>query len=445
MSSNTRTGVARSEIVLTGIAFAVVFVIGIVVFAVFQSVAVAAAALAVCASLVFVGVSWRDRKRAAEAVAQKQADAEPRLRALENSLRNLELKIYGMEANTRQQLDEAIAPITESVLALSAALDRETRFRPSQTPKPPSQEPVAAQHSAMFSDLQRLRAETMIKEALYTGKLSVRGREILAMASGRHSAFLVEASMTEGLSQPLTEATLRELGVAEDVIRQFDRVRFAYAFEIATGLAKKTQGPMILCPLTLETLSHQSGRDIVNALTQRPNVARQILFVIAEEALLTPSGIAREALDLLTGLCAGFGIACETPSVEPALLHSKGVRMVLVPLSALLAARDRLISVEIHPADSVALLARYNIDLVATETDPRRDLAALQAFGINLIARDGEAKPLTIAKTVTPSPPVSAPKPEPPFVVTPTPIRPQHRTETTEPASLRAHLRRLSA
>lgn len=445
MSSNTRIGIARSEIALTGIAFAVVFVIGIAVFAVFQSVAVAAAALAVCASIVFVGVSWRDRTLKSDAATQKQAEAEPRLRALENSLRGLELKMHAMEANTRQRLDEAIAPITESVLALSTALDRETRFRSAPAPKAPSPASPAAQHSAMFSDLQRLRAETMIKEALYSGKLTVKGREILTMASGRRSAVWVEASMTEGLSQPLTEALLRDLAVSEDVIRQFDRVRFAYAFEIATGLAKAAQGPMILCPLTLETLSHQSGRDIVNALMQRPNIARQILFIIANDTLMTQSGIAREALDLLTGLCAGFAVISDTPSVEPALLHSKGVRMVLVPLSALLAARDRLISVEIHPADSVTLLARYNIDLVATETDPRRDLAAVQAFGINLIARDGEAKPLTITKTMTPAPPKSAPKPERPFIVMPTPIRSQQQVEPAEPTSLRAHLRRLSA
>jgi hypothetical protein len=289
-----------------------------------------------------------------------------------------------------------------------------------------------------------LRREPILREPLLAGKLTISTSDIVALPTSRPVYRLVQAQIA-GDDRAMTESRLRSEGLPAHLIRLFDKVRFAHGFEIASHLALAADSPVLVCPLTIETLGDPSaGREIANLLARRPGIAKQLCFLLTEDALFLDTGTAGQTMREIARAGSGFAVDIERDiRVDPASLHIRGVILAMASAELILAARDGTAPSEIHPADLVQLFDRHGIDLAVSSPASERTLRAIRSLGINLVMRPKDDS--TRAPTVRMRPE----RPHQSFNIHPMPPRENDKAELAgaevAPAPLRAHLRRISA
>ncbi len=241
----------------------------------------------------------------------------------------------------------------------------------------------------------------------------------------------------------MDEAALRAQKLGSSLIQLFDRVRFAHAFEIATQLAMAADSPVLVCPLTIETLDDAiAGVEIADLLGRRPAIAKRLCFLLNEDALFLDAGTAGQTMRSL--LKAGCRFAFELKNdirIDPFILQSRGVSLLLAPASIILAAREGKIQSDIDPVDLVHLLDRHDIDLGISQLTTDIELRTIRSLGINLIMRSSEPDNHSRVVKMRPEPTRSSPR-----------LPRVHEANIArnepiqlEPEPLKARLRRMSA
>ena len=127
--------------------------------------------------------------------------------------------------------------------------------------------------------------------------------------------------------------------------------------------------------------------------------------------------------------------------IDPYLLQSRGVSLLLSPAALILAAKEGKIGVDIDPMDFVHLLDRHDIDLSVSHIKTDGELRAIRAMGINLILRTAEQDHQQRGVKLRPEPQLASPRlPR---------VREKNDQQTEiirlEPEPLKARLRRMSA
>jgi len=441
-----------SENAITGIVFAAIFITGLGVFTLSASVIVSSAFLAISA-LAAYALARRQGKFSHATSEQQDEQMEQlslRLKSIEGSMQTVDARILSATAAVRNQIRNEMAPMLDAIGIIADIVEEERRKSVAHSPSavaapaplptpPPVIEPIA------FNPLQQLRSETILRETLLTGKLTISTSDIVALPTSRPVYRLVQAHIA-GDDRVMTEARLRSEGLPSHLIRLFDKVRFAHGFEIASQLALSADSPVLVCPLTIETLSDPSaGQEIANLLARRPGIAKQLCFLLTEDALFLDTGTAGQTMREIARAGSGFAVDVEKDiRVDPASLHIRGVILAMASAELILAARDGTAPSEIHPADLVQLFDRHGIDLAVSSPASERILRAIRSLGINLVMRPKDDS--IRAPTVRMRPE----RPQQSFITRPIP--PRENAKSSElaraeapPAPLRAHLRRVSA
>ena len=435
-----------SENAITGIVFAAIFITGLGVFTLSASVIVSSAFLAISALAAYAlarqqgKVSHVDTEKQDEQIERLSL----RLKSVEGSMQTVDARILSAGSAIRTQIRNEMAPMLDAIGIIADIVEEERRKAPAALPSAPPALPQPVE-PAPFNPLQQLRSETILRETLLTGKLTISTSDIVALPTSRPAYRLMQAHIGRDATA-MTEARLRADGVPSHLIWLFDKVRFAHGFEIASHLTLSADSPVLVCPLTIETLSDPlAGQEIADLMARRPGIAKQLCFLVTEDSLFLDTGTAGQTMRELARAGSGFALDIEKDiRVDPASLHVRGVILAMASAELILAARDGKAPTEIHPADLVQLFDRHGIDLAVSSPASERILRAIRSLGINLVMRPKDDS--TRAPTVRMRPE----RPHQSHNIHPMPPRENEKAAElpraeTFPAPLRAHLRRVSA
>jgi len=426
-----------SENTLVSLVFAAIFITGLGIFSLSASVIVSSAFLAVSSLAAYTVAKQRNESR---------ADIRPeaidplfrRLAAVEASVKGMETKLSSMDSAIQTQVTRQMEPLVTTIQLLADIIDQQNHRPSVQAPAEPH-----AVKAPSINPLQQRRVEAVIRDNLQSGRLVTKTRDIVALPTARPAYRIFDGQLEYQLAHPLGEAALRAQSLGSSLIQLFDRVRFAHAFEYATQLAMAADSPFLVCPLTLETVDDEkAGVEIADLLSRRPAIAKRLCFLLNEDTLFLDAGIAGQTMRTL--LRAGCRFAFELKNdirIDPFILQSRGVSLLLAPASIVLAARDGKILSDIDPVDLVHLLDRHDIDLGISHLTTDIELRAIRSLGINLIMRSSEPDNRQRVVKMRPEPTRSSPRL--PRVQEPAGVR--NEPIYLEPEPLKARLRRMSA
>ena len=429
-----------SENTLISLVFAAIFITGLGVFSLSASVIVSSAFLAVSSLAAYIVAKQRNEAHAARTEIRPDL-LDPllrRLAAVEGTVKGVETRLSSMDSVIQAQVTRQMEPLVHTIQLLADVIDQHNQRPQVQTPVEPN--PVQA---PSLNPLQQKRIEAVIRESLQSGRLVTKTQDIVALPTARPAYCVLQAHLDYQLPNPMDEAALRAQKLGSSLIQLFDRVRFAHAFEIATQLAMAADSPVLVCPLTIETLDDAiAGVEIADLLGRRPAIAKRLCFLLNEDALFLDAGTAGQTMRSL--LKAGCRFAFELKNdirIDPFILQSRGVSLLLAPASIILAAREGKIQSDIDPVDLVHLLDRHDIDLGISQLTTDIELRTIRSLGINLIMRSSEPDNHSRVVKMRPEPTRSSPR-----------LPRVHEANIArnepiqlEPEPLKARLRRMSA
>jgi hypothetical protein len=447
-----------SENTVLSVVFAAIFLTGLGVFSLSASIIVSAAFLAVSALAAYIFAKQRHQTTTTDvaSVPENKEVLAHRIAAVETALKSIDGRFAMMEAAVEAQVARQMDPLVASVQIMATILEQQSRSTDPSVPLPREQHqpvhqplaPVAERPATTppqetLNPLQKRRFEALVRESLQSGKLKTSTQEIIALPTARPVYRLMQAQL-EGIGEtPFGEAELRASSVPANLIRLFDRVRFAHAFELATKLALSADGPSVVCPLTFETLEDPiAGAEIAELFRQKPGLAQKFCFLVREDTLFFDFGLVGQHIRHLIN--AGCRFALELARdirVDPFVLQNHGVSLLFAPASLVLAARDGKVHTDIDPVDLVHLLDRRDIDLAISAIKSDMELRAIRALGMNLILRASGMPTTEPAIRLKPESPRAMP--HMPRIAEERDVREQ--PISVEPEPLRARLRRLSA
>jgi hypothetical protein len=429
-----------SENTLLGLVFAAIFITGLGIFSLSASIIVSSAFLAVSSLAAYSVAKRRNDLHAA------QTDNRPdvietlnrRLASVEGSVKGIENRIASIDTAVHAQVTRQMDPLIQTVQLLADIIGQHHQNAPPKVNAEP--EPVSA---PSFNPLQQRRSEALIREGLQSGRLITTTQDIVALPTSRPAYRLFHAQIENSPAAPMSEAGLRAEGLGVTIIRLFDRVRFAHAFELAAQLALSADSPLLVCPLTLETLDDGvAGAEIADLLARRPAMAKRLCFLLNEDTLFLDTGLAGQNMRNLLRAGCRFAFELKTDMrIDPFILQSRGVSLLLSPAALILAARDGKVGIDIDPMDLVHLLDRHDIDLGISHIKSDGELRAIRAMGINLILRTSEPDNRQRIVKLRPEPKMPSPR------LARTNEQAGHPNDPIrlEPEPLKARLRRMSA
>jgi len=436
-----------SEGAQVGIIFVTIFITALGIFSLSASVIVSSAFLAVSALAAYTAARQRNGIKRSEPEEQGEhiERLTSRLARLEGAMQTVDARIASSTFALRSQIREEMAPILDAISTIADIIETERRAVTSVVePKPvPQATPLPVNVQQATNPLHQLRMESILKGALLSGKLTIHTSDIVALPTSRPAYRLLQLEI-DGYATSKTEEQLRSDGMPAHLVRLYDKVRLAHGFELASQLALAADSPVLICPLTMETLDDPAaGGEIAALLSRRSASAKYMCFLISENVFRMTSGTAIQTMRNITNAGCGFAVTIENDiRVDPASLHQRGVILVMAAAELILATRDGKAPTEIHSADLVDLFDRYGIDLAVASPASSAILRSIRALGINLVMRSEEDRPRPQEIRMRPerrSPyniaPVSRENARPPI----------NAFENDEPAPLRAHLRRISA
>ncbi len=429
-----------SENTLIGLVFAAIFITGIGIFSLSASVIVSSAFLSVSSLAAYIVAKQRNDSHAARINSNPEVleAFNRRLAMVEGSMKTIETRVSSIDNAIHAQVTRQMEPLVNTVQLLADIIDHQHR----QSPPKDNPQPAPVKEPS-FNPLQQRRVEAVIRENLQSGRIVTKTQDIVALPTSRPAYRVLHATINDQLPNPVNEDGLRQLGLGSSLIQLFDRVRFAHAFETAAQLAMSADSPVLVCPLTLETLDDGiAGAEIAELLQRRPAIAKRLCFLLNEDTLFLDTGIAGQNMRNLIRAGCRFAFHLKNDiRIDPYILQSRGVSLLLVPASLILAARDGKIQTDIDPMDLVHLLDRHDIDLGISQIKTDGDLRAIRAMGINLILRTAEQDHQQRGVKLRPEPQLASPRlPR---------VREKNDQQTEiirlEPEPLKARLRRMSA
>ena len=429
-----------SENTLIGLVFAAIFITGLGIFSLSASVIVSSAFLSVSSLAAYIVAKQRNDSHAARTNSTPEVleAFNRRLAMVEGSMKTIETRVSSIDNAIHAQVTRQMEPLVNTVQLLADIIDHQHRQSPPKdNPQPsPVKEPS-------FKPLQKRRIEAVIREGLQSGRLVKKTQDIIALPTARPAYRLIDAQIGDQLPSPMNEASLRAEGIGASIIQLFDRVRFAHAFETASKLAVAADSPVLVCPLTRETLADDTaGTEIVALLSRRPAIAKRLCFLLNDDTLFLDTGMAGKNMRGLVHSGCSFAFELKNDMrIDPYLLQSRGVSLLLSPAALILAAKEGKIGVDIDPMDFVHLLDRHDIDLSVSHIKTDGELRAIRAMGINLILRTAEQDHQQRGVKLRPEPQLASPRlPR---------VREKNDQQTEiirlEPEPLKARLRRMSA
>jgi hypothetical protein len=425
---------------MLGLVFAAIFITGLGIFSLSASIIVSSAFLSVMSLAAYIVAKQRHEAHTARIDHRPELldTFSRRLAAVEGSVKGIENRVTAINGTIQAQVTRQMEPLINTVQLLADIIDQQNRNAPPaeavkpELPKAPTVNP-----------LQQRRVEAVIRESLHSGRIVTKTQDIVALPTSRPAYRVLHASIEYQLPNPFNEDGLRQQGIGSSLIQLFDRVRFAHAFEKAAQLAMSADSPVLVCPLTIETLDDGiAGAEIAELLQRRPAIAKRLCFLLNEDTLFLDTGTAGQNMRSLIRAGCRFALYLKNDiRIDPYILQSRGVSLVLAPAWLALAARDGKIQTDIDPMDIVHLLDRHDIDLGILHIKTDSELRAIRAMGINLIMRPaGQKTRESVVKL----------RPEPRLAQQRLPLMnaqetPHNEPIRLEPEPLKARLRRMSA
>ena len=294
-----------SENSITGIVFAAIFITGLGVFTLSASVIVSSAFLAISALAAYALA--RQQGKVSPIGTEKQDEQierlSLRLKSLEGSMQTVDARILSAGSAIRTQIRNEMAPMLDAIGIIADIVEEERRKAPAALPSAPPAAPSIIEPVA-FNPLQQLRSETMLRETLLAGKLTISTSDIVALPTSRPAYRLLHAHIG-GDATAMTEARLRADGVPSHLIRLFDKVRFAHGFEIASQLTLAADSPVLVCPLTT-----QANQTVPTGLSGLPPPGPATPVTASEtcaaEWRVAPSAMAHATASLTAPCCASI-------------------------------------------------------------------------------------------------------------------------------------------
>ena len=426
----------RAEPILASLAFAFVFLAGFGLFSFTGSIEIAAAVIAVGGLVATLAINLINQARLKASISGDVH--ENRFRSLETALQMAEIRITAAETTVQSIIQTDITTLKAQL----AEIDQ-IETTPSNA-NPHSEEPLQNRPN-WTHPLRARREEAQIRTLLSEGRLIIEKSDIVSKLSGRTVYLRLEARCDGYGPGDQSEQALRSAQVSTDILRLFDRVRFAHLYNRALQNARTIDTPILVTPLCAETLSNPDDVKGITALLKKTTaISKKIGVILPAQFIIDPSQTYQKILTALreSGLLIGIMLDRQLLS-NPGDLMREAPDFILAPARQLAEAESGTLVCAIHPADLLAMFDRRGTDLIAVDIATRREREAVLSLGIHLMSYSNKA---ALALEPARSPQPAQPSP-PPFKLGveleddgegPIPI-------ITQPSTLRERLRRISA
>ncbi len=401
--------------ILAFLLFGGAFVLGLAIFAFSQSLVVAAATMA----LVSVSGALATRE-----LSVRHSDAETRDRlgnevrqqarrmaALSDRMIELEAELRdhrpasaftetGQAVMPARDLDEIVAILSQLIKIVEAQELRlatissgqragstphaPSRLRPTALSQLPVIERRTASPASPSSSLTTLQTEGMLRDDILNGRMKIELIDLVQMLSGRVSMRELICTLDGRLREFKYDTDLMARNVPPGIMQLFDRVRFGYAFEMATQMATQGGAIPILCPIMNATFRNTTSADeIVSLIESEQTVASRLVLAFDQSLIASLSGNDHARISRLSQ--AGLKLALRVThhfDFDPAPIEALGFGYVLADSKDLLTETELSARSSIHTADLASYFERYGLMLVAINVQDPADLIRLKGFGI---------------------------------------------------------------
>lgn len=401
--------------ILAILLFGGAFVLGLAIFAFSQSLVIAAATMAlvsVSGALATRELSVRQndtetRDRLSNEVrqqARRMAALSDRMIELEAELRDHRpspaFNETGHAVTPARDLDEIVAILSQLIKIVEAQEVRLARFtsghRAGSTPQAPSRfrpatlppQPVTDRRITSAAkpspSLTTLQTEGMLRDDILNGRMKIELIDLVQMLSGRVSMRELVCTLDGRLSEFRHDTDLLARNVPPGIMQLFDRVRFGFAFEMATQMATQGGAIPILCPIMNATFRNTNSADeIVSLIESEPSVASRLVLAFDQSLISSLSGNDHSRISRLSQ--AGLKLALRVTQhfdFDPAPIEALGFGYVLADAKDVLTETELSSRSSIHTADLASYFERYGLMLVAINVQDPADLIRLKGFGI---------------------------------------------------------------
>lgn len=409
------------------------FVLGLAIFAFSQSLVIAAATMAlvsVSGALATRELSIRQNdadirdglSQEVRQQARRMAALSDRMLELEAELREQQvapvLKDDAGHTRSARDLDEIVAILSQLIKIVEAqdlrlakigsgertktASHAPSRFRPAAPPPDLASERRSATSRSPSIPHTTLQAEGMLRDDILNGRLKITLIDLVQMMSGRVSMRELVCTLEGRLNEFKHDTDLIARNVPPGILQLFDRVRFGYAFEMATQMATQGGAIPILCPIMNATFRNTTSADeIVSLIESEQDIASRLVLAFDQSLISSLSGNDHNRIARLGQ--AGLKLAMRIThhfDFDPAPIEALGFGYVLAEAKDLLTETELSARSSIHTADLASYFERYGLMLVAINVQDPADLIRLKGFGIacaggaaTMRAKAGRRKP----------------------------------------------------
>ena len=409
---------SKPAAIFVAAAMAVTAVCVAVIAGVGLGLSVAGSALAGLASLALMAVTHLAFMRAAPQDDGRYEDLDRVVNELQSRLETIEVRLSTIEGAAADRARAATKPLVEEIAALGglvtsvakevaahdgaiARLKSEALERRAVEPPPPA--PVAPPPAAFEpapwvaepeprTQVAKIRAPepfdpaefapapprdlaSRLAAALVQDRIEPHLQPIVTLPSRRVSHYEALARMVEadGLvpaADFVDEATASLPAIDRRIVER--------CAEVALRVSARGGGGAVFVNLAPQTLRDATTRDAIAGLIERrKELARLFVFELRASVFRSLGAVEKKAL-------AGFaeqGVRLSLDDVPDLRLDARelaglGVRFVKIP-SPLLLDPEAVRGAAIHPADLAGLLARHNIDLIASHVEEERTVPEL--------------------------------------------------------------------
>ena len=362
----------RAEMLIVG-AFSVAFVLGFGLFAATGSLELAAAAIGIGA----IGVPAVLRQIIpAPQLTNEEASIESRIKFLESAHQTAEVRLVALESKAPAVTEADLDRLSLKIGAL------ETKLKSIDSK---SHERTSVEMAALHINPRKVLDERRLRKSLSTGQVKIDPVDIEARMTGRLAYRHVTMKCVDQGSSYLSETDFRAAAVSDDVLKLFDRVRLALAYNLALQAAPKSEAPIHLCPIGKEILSDPQGVADIRGLVERsPSIKQKMGLILSHDPLKYATSRLPTLMKSLqqAGFLVGLTLDQELIAA-PSDLVRLNPNFVIIPGAVMVEALRKPSQLAIHPADLIALFERGGIDMIAVDLKTDEHFKAVESLGLH--------------------------------------------------------------
>lgn len=302
-----------------------------------------------------------------------------------------EKRIAKGAAPAEAELRKSIAPRRDAMIAA------DTERRPLSQPKI-ARKPTHA--------LAALQMENILREDILNGKLKIHLNDSIRLDTGRVALRTVTCLLEGRLAEFRSDADLVAGHISPGILHLFDRMRFGFAYEFASQFIRQGGLAPILCPLTDQTFASASAADeFIDMIEAHPDFARHVILGLSHGTLTDPTQDELARIQRLNLVKVSLAVQLDDDlNADPELLFRRGVRYALTEADRLTGQDGRKTRGAIHPADLASYLSRHDIELIATGADDMAIIKALKSISVTLASGKATSQLKIGAAPARPSP-----------------------------------------